>query len=118
MESRPIEPTPSGAGRFVADALAAAGVRVAFTVPGESFLPLLEALPAAGIRDSMKRQAGSSSTPTPRSSSAMAGKTVWALIAGSRAIRARSVRVGLPSYSPSEPCTMLSCSSGLSVNLA
>ncbi len=38
------------AGRFVADALAAAGVRVAFTVPGESFLPLLDALPAAGIR--------------------------------------------------------------------
>jgi acetolactate synthase I/II/III large subunit len=38
------------AGRFIADALAAAGVRVAFTVPGESFLPLLDGLPAAGIR--------------------------------------------------------------------
>lgn len=38
------------AGRFIADALAAAGIRVAFTVPGESFLPLLDGLGAAGIR--------------------------------------------------------------------
>jgi acetolactate synthase I/II/III large subunit len=37
-------------GRYVARALRAAGVRIAFTVPGESFLGLLEALPAEGIR--------------------------------------------------------------------
>lgn len=36
--------------RTIADALAAAGVRWAFTVPGESFLGVLDALPLAGIR--------------------------------------------------------------------
>jgi len=41
---------PVTVGRYVADALRAAGVRVAFTVPGESFLGLLDALPSAGIR--------------------------------------------------------------------
>src|SRR5581483_8013066 len=38
------------AGRYVADALRAAGVKYAFTVPGESFLGLLDALEGAGIR--------------------------------------------------------------------
>ena len=32
-------------GRFIADALRAAGVRYAFTVPGESFLGLLDGWP-------------------------------------------------------------------------
>jgi len=46
-------PAPSSAprtvGRAVADRLAAAGSRYAFTVPGESFLGLLDGLVAAGI---------------------------------------------------------------------
>ena len=47
----PTEPaTPRTVGRLVADALRAAGVRYAFTVPGESFLGLLDALGDAGIR--------------------------------------------------------------------
>jgi acetolactate synthase-1/2/3 large subunit len=37
-------------GRYIADALRAVGVRYAFTVPGESFLGLLEGLDGAGIR--------------------------------------------------------------------
>ncbi len=37
-------------GRLIADTLRAAGVRYAFTVPGESFLGLLDALGDAGIR--------------------------------------------------------------------
>ena len=44
--------------RLVADRLAAAGARFAFTVPGESFLPLLETLPAAGIRVVATRHEG------------------------------------------------------------
>src|SRR6476620_8159205 len=47
------ESPPSGprtVGRFIADALRSAGVRYAFTVPGESFLGLLDAFEGAGIR--------------------------------------------------------------------
>ena len=36
--------------QLIATALAEVGVKWAFTVPGESFLPLLDALPAAGIK--------------------------------------------------------------------
>lgn len=49
---------PRTAGRFIADALHAAGVRVAFTVPGESFLGLLDALPEVGIRVVATRHEG------------------------------------------------------------
>jgi acetolactate synthase-1/2/3 large subunit len=59
------EPEPAPApepartvGRFIADALRAVGVRYAFTVPGESFLGLLEGLDAAGIRIVTTRHEG------------------------------------------------------------
>src|SRR6185369_14808301 len=55
------EPLPAPArtvGLFVADALRAVGVRYAFTVPGESFLGLLEGLDAAGIRVVATRHEG------------------------------------------------------------
>jgi acetolactate synthase I/II/III large subunit len=58
---RAAEPAPSGPrtiGRFVADALRTAGVRYAFTVPGESFLGLLEGLDSAGIRVVTTRHEG------------------------------------------------------------
>ncbi len=41
---------PRTVGRFIAEALRAAGVRYAFTVPGESFLGLLDVLGESGIR--------------------------------------------------------------------
>ncbi len=46
---------PQTVGRFIADALRAAGVRIAFTVPGESFLGVLDAL--RGCRDPRRRDA-------------------------------------------------------------
>ncbi len=49
---------PRTVGRFIADALRAAGVRVAFTVPGESFLGVLDALGDAGIRVVATRHEG------------------------------------------------------------
>jgi acetolactate synthase-1/2/3 large subunit len=50
-EPEPAEPpAPSTVAELVAATLRAAGVRIAFTVPGESFLPVLDALEAAGIR--------------------------------------------------------------------
>ena len=55
-------PAPSSAprtvGRAVADRLAAAGSRYAFTVPGESFLGLLDGLVAAGIEVVATRHEG------------------------------------------------------------
>ena len=49
---------PRTVGRLIADALKAAGVDIAFTVPGESFLGLLDALPDAGIRVVTTRHEG------------------------------------------------------------
>ena len=54
-----LEPVaPRTVGRLIADALKSAGVEVAFTVPGESFLGLLDALPDAGIRVVTTRHEG------------------------------------------------------------
>ena len=53
-----MDVTTRSAGRFIAAALAEAGVRLAFTVPGESFLPLLDGLVAAGIRVVATRHEG------------------------------------------------------------
>ena len=49
---------PMTVAALVADRLASAGARFAFTVPGESFLPLLETLPAAGVRVVATRHEG------------------------------------------------------------
>ncbi len=56
--SAPVAIAPRTVGRFIADALRAAGVRYAFTVPGESFLGLLEGLGEAGIRIVATRHEG------------------------------------------------------------
>ena len=53
-----VDAGPRTVGRFIADALRAAGVRYAFTVPGESFLGLLDALEGAGIRVVATRHEG------------------------------------------------------------
>jgi acetolactate synthase-1/2/3 large subunit len=52
---------PRTVGRFIADALRGAGVRYAFTVPGESFLGLLDAFEGAGIRVVATRHEGAAS---------------------------------------------------------
>jgi acetolactate synthase-1/2/3 large subunit len=57
-ESTAAPTGPRTVGRLVADALRAAGVRYAFTVPGESFLGLLEGLVDAGIRVIATRHEG------------------------------------------------------------
>ena len=64
-ESTPDEPVtppePSGpvtVGRMIANALRRAGVRWAFTVPGESFLGLIDGLEAAGIHVVATRHEG------------------------------------------------------------
>jgi acetolactate synthase-1/2/3 large subunit len=54
----PAQSGPRTVGRFIADALRSAGVRYAFTVPGESFLGLLDAFEGAGIRVIATRHEG------------------------------------------------------------
>ncbi len=54
----PVAAGPRTVGRFIADAFRAAGVRYAFTVPGESFLGLLDAFEDAGIRVVATRHEG------------------------------------------------------------
>ncbi len=49
---------PTTVAELIAATLRAAGVRMAFTVPGESFLPVLDALAAAGIRIVATRHEG------------------------------------------------------------
>ncbi len=92
MESRPIEPTPRTAGRFVADALVAAGVRVAFTVPGESFLSLLDGLAAAGIRVVSTRHEGAAAFMA-AAAATLSGRP--AVVLGTRAVGAANMAIGL-----------------------
>jgi acetolactate synthase-1/2/3 large subunit len=57
-EPEPVPQAPRTVGRMIADAFRAAGVRYAFTVPGESFLGLLDVLEEAGIRVLATRHEG------------------------------------------------------------
>lgn len=58
IDAAAINEVPRTVGRLIADALRSAGVRYAFTVPGESFLGLLDALAEAGIRVVATRHEG------------------------------------------------------------
>ncbi len=57
-EAPPEVSGPVTVGRMIADALRRAGVRWAFTVPGESFLGLIDGLDAAGIHVVATRHEG------------------------------------------------------------
>lgn len=57
-DSDAVSSGPVTVGRMVADALRRAGVRWAFTVPGESFLGLIDGLEAAGIHVVATRHEG------------------------------------------------------------
>jgi acetolactate synthase I/II/III large subunit len=61
VEARSVPATEVSVSRAIAGVFAAAGARFAFTVPGESFLPLLGDLPAAGVRVVSARHEGGAS---------------------------------------------------------
>jgi acetolactate synthase-1/2/3 large subunit len=84
--------TPRTAGRLIADALAAAGVRVAYTVPGESFLPLLDGLVGAGIRVVATRHEGGAALMA-AASAALSGHPTAVL--ATRAVGAANLAIGL-----------------------
>jgi len=79
-------------GRLIAESLASAGVRWAFTVPGESFLGLLDALPAAGIEVVATRHEGGASFMA-EAMGQLTGKP--AAVLGTRAVGASNMSIGI-----------------------
>jgi acetolactate synthase-1/2/3 large subunit len=77
---------------LIARALADAGVEWAFTVPGESFLPLLEALPGAGIRVVATRHEGGASFMA-EAIGQLTGRPAACL--GTRAVGAANLAIGI-----------------------
>jgi acetolactate synthase I/II/III large subunit len=89
-EPEPV--VPRTVGRLIADALKAAGVDVAFTVPGESFLGLLDALPEAGIRVVTTRHEGGAAFMA-EAHGQLTGKPAACL--GTRAVGASNLAIGI-----------------------
>jgi acetolactate synthase-1/2/3 large subunit len=79
-------------GRFIADALRAVGVRYAFTVPGESFLGLLDGLDAAGIRIVSTRHEGAAAFMA-EAHGQLTGRPAIAL--ATRAVGAANLAIGI-----------------------
>lgn len=77
---------------LIADALAQAGVKWAFTVPGESFLGLLDALPAAGISVVGTRHEGGASFMA-EAIGQLTGRP--AAVLGTRAVGAANMSIGI-----------------------
>ena len=92
-ESEPeAAPEPRTVGRFIADALRAAGVRYAFTVPGESFLGLLDAFGDAGIRVVATRHEGGAAFMA-EAYGQLTGRPAVCL--GTRAVGASNMAIGI-----------------------
>lgn len=83
---------PRTVGRAIADALRAAGVRLAFTVPGESFLGLLDALGDAGIRVVTARHEGGAAFMA-EAHGQLTGRPAAAL--ATRAVGASNLAIGI-----------------------
>ena len=79
-------------GRLIADALGEAGVEWAFTVPGESFLGLLDALPAAGINVLATRHEGGAAFMA-EAAAQLTGRPAACL--GTRAVGAANLSIGI-----------------------
>jgi len=89
-EAPPAE--PQTVARYIAQALRSVGVRMAFGVPGESFLSLLEALPDEGIRVVTTRHEGGASFMG-AAYGQLTGRA--ALVLGSRAVGAANLAIGV-----------------------
>jgi acetolactate synthase-1/2/3 large subunit len=89
------EPVPEPirtVGRYIADALRAVGVRYAFTVPGESFLGLLDGLEGAGIRIVAARHEGAAAFMA-EAHGQLTGRP--AICIGTRAVGAANLAIGI-----------------------
>ena len=84
--------TPTTVADLVAATLRAAGVRLAFTVPGESFLPVLDAFHAAGIHVVGTRHEGAAAFAA-EAYGQLTGRPAVCL--GTRAVGAANLAVGI-----------------------
>jgi acetolactate synthase-1/2/3 large subunit len=85
-------PAPRTVGRLIAEALRSAGVRYAFTVPGESFLGLLEGLQGAGIRVVATRHEGGAAFMA-EAHGQLTGRPAAAI--GTRGVGAANLAIGI-----------------------
>jgi acetolactate synthase I/II/III large subunit len=83
---------PTSVAGLIAATLRAAGVRMAFTVPGESFLPVLDALHAAGIRVVATRHEGAAAMAA-EAYGQLTGRPAVCL--GTRAVGAANLAIGI-----------------------
>jgi acetolactate synthase-1/2/3 large subunit len=90
--SEAVDDRPHTVGRFIADALRGAGVRYAFTVPGESFLGLLDAFEGAGIRVIATRHEGAAAFMA-EAHGQLTGRPAVCL--GTRAVGASNLAIGI-----------------------
>jgi len=92
-EPAPAPPAePMTVGRMFADAIRRAGVRWAFTVPGESFLGLLEGLEAVGINVVATRHEGAASFMA-EAHAQLTGRPAACL--GTRAVGGSNLAIGI-----------------------
>ncbi len=87
-----VPSVPTTVAELVAATLRAAGVRLAFTVPGESFLPVLDALHAAGIRVVATRHEGAAAMAA-EAYGQLTGRPAACL--GTRAVGAANLSIGV-----------------------
>jgi len=96
---------PVTVGRMVAESLRRAGVRWAFTVPGESFLGLLEGLAGAGINVVATRHEGAAAFMA-EAHAQLTGRPAAAL--GTRAVGASNLAIGIhAAFADSSPMFVL-----------
>jgi acetolactate synthase I/II/III large subunit len=94
-------PEPMTVGRMFADAIRRAGVRWAFTVPGESFLGLLEGLEAVGINVVATRHEGAAAFMA-EAHAQLTGRPAACL--GTRAVGGSNLAIGIhTAYADSSP---------------
>ncbi len=92
QEPEPAYVAPTTVAELIAATLRAAGVRLAFTVPGESFLPVLDALAAVGIRVIATHHEGAAAMAA-EAYGQLTGRPAACL--GTRAVGAANLSIGI-----------------------
>ena len=92
LSAEPAVEVPVTVGRMIADSLRRAGVRWAFTVPGESFLGLIDGLTAAGIHVVATRHEGAAAFMA-EAHAQLTGRPAACL--GTRAVGAANLAIGI-----------------------